>query len=259
MPNPFTKGWKYLMSSFDRKIDENADPKVQTKQAADEARRHHQEVSDHAAQVIGTEKQLSLKLDRLRAERDKREAEAREAVQQAEKAAGSGDAERAAQLNTTAELLAAKLVELESELEQETATHQQAAQAADEARRLQRRSEAQLKQQLAEVDRLNRQVDQVNMQQATNQASNNVAAVDKDDAVAGFDEVQEKIERRYAEALGRQELAESTAGPETTLSNAVADQRASARLAQLRAELGSGTAPRDSARELEERGDDNSA
>ena len=26
MANPFSKGWKYMMSSFDQKIDENADP-----------------------------------------------------------------------------------------------------------------------------------------------------------------------------------------------------------------------------------------
>lgn len=252
MPNPFTKGWKYLMSSFDQKIDENADPKVQIKQAAEEARRQHQEVSEHAAQLIGTEKQLAIKLDRLRAERDKREAEAREAVQQAEKAAQSGDDKRAAQLNQTAEVLAAKLVEVENELEQVTATHRQATQAADEARRLQQSSEAKLKQQLAEVDRLNRQVDQANMQEATNQASGNLAAMEKDDSVPGFDDVQEKIERRYAEALGRQELAEATAGPEATIADAAADQRASARLAQLRAELDGGNG---SAGELEEGGD----
>ena len=29
MANPFSKGWKYVMASFDQKIDENADPKVQ--------------------------------------------------------------------------------------------------------------------------------------------------------------------------------------------------------------------------------------
>src|SRR5699024_10508220 len=33
MANPFSKGWKYLMASFDTKIDENADPKVQIQQA----------------------------------------------------------------------------------------------------------------------------------------------------------------------------------------------------------------------------------
>ena len=33
MANPFSKGWKYLMQSFDTKIDQNADPKVQIQQA----------------------------------------------------------------------------------------------------------------------------------------------------------------------------------------------------------------------------------
>ena len=38
MANPFSKGWKYVMSSFDQKIDENADPKVQIQQAVEGAR-----------------------------------------------------------------------------------------------------------------------------------------------------------------------------------------------------------------------------
>ena len=37
MANPFSKGWKYMMSSFDQKIDENGDPKVQIQQAVQAA------------------------------------------------------------------------------------------------------------------------------------------------------------------------------------------------------------------------------
>ena len=42
MANPFSKGWKYMMSSFDQKIDENADPKVQIQQAVQAAKEQHQ-------------------------------------------------------------------------------------------------------------------------------------------------------------------------------------------------------------------------
>ena len=45
MANPISKGWKYLMASFDNKIDEHADPKVQIKHAADAAKQHHREIS----------------------------------------------------------------------------------------------------------------------------------------------------------------------------------------------------------------------
>ena len=53
MANPFSKGWKYMMSSFDQKIDENADPKVQIQQAVQAAKEQHQQISDHAAEIIG--------------------------------------------------------------------------------------------------------------------------------------------------------------------------------------------------------------
>ena len=45
MANPFSKGWKHLMASFDSKIDENADPKVQIKQAVEGAKKRHRDQS----------------------------------------------------------------------------------------------------------------------------------------------------------------------------------------------------------------------
>ena len=53
MANPISKGWKYLMASFDNKIDEHADPKVQIKQAAEAAKQQHREISEQASKVIG--------------------------------------------------------------------------------------------------------------------------------------------------------------------------------------------------------------
>ena len=58
MPNPLSKGWKYLLASFDAKIDENADPKVQIQQATDAAKKQHQQITEQAAAVIGNQKQL---------------------------------------------------------------------------------------------------------------------------------------------------------------------------------------------------------
>ena len=46
MANPFSKGWKYMMSSFDKKIDDNADPKVQIHQAAEAAREQHRQIQE---------------------------------------------------------------------------------------------------------------------------------------------------------------------------------------------------------------------
>lgn len=65
MANPFSKGWKYVMSSLDQKIDENADPKVQIQQAVKAAKEQHQEISDHAAEIIGHKSQLEMQMNRL--------------------------------------------------------------------------------------------------------------------------------------------------------------------------------------------------
>ena len=64
MANPFSKGWKYMMSSFDQKIDENADPKVQIQQAVQAAKEQHQQISEHAAEIIGHKSQLEMQMDR---------------------------------------------------------------------------------------------------------------------------------------------------------------------------------------------------
>lgn len=44
MANPFAKLWNYLMTAFDSKIEENADPKIQIQQAIEDAQRQHQEL-----------------------------------------------------------------------------------------------------------------------------------------------------------------------------------------------------------------------
>ncbi|PKZ40722.1 hypothetical protein CYJ76_11570, partial [Kytococcus schroeteri] len=60
MANPFVKAWKYLMTLFDNKIEENADPKIQIEQAIAEAQKQHQALSQQAAAVIGNQRQLEM-------------------------------------------------------------------------------------------------------------------------------------------------------------------------------------------------------
>lgn len=69
MANPFSKGWKYVMASFDQKIDENADPKVQIQQAVDAAKEQHRKISEHAAEIIGHKNQLELQINRCSSSR----------------------------------------------------------------------------------------------------------------------------------------------------------------------------------------------
>ena len=106
MANPFSKGWKYLMQSFDTKIDENADPKVQIQQAINAAKEQHQAISQQAANIIGNRNQLQRKMERLIKSQEDLQTKARTALQAAQKAEAAGDAEKAQQFNNAAEVIA---------------------------------------------------------------------------------------------------------------------------------------------------------
>src|SRR5699024_9482475 len=83
------------------------------------------------------------------------------------------------------------------------------------------------------------QADQAKMQETANKsmASMNDAALAPDEAVPSLDKVRDKIESRYANALGAQELVEgSVQGRMTEIAEAGRDVKASSRLAEIRAD-----------------------
>lgn len=240
MANPFTKGWKYLMTSFDQKIDESADPKVQIQQAVDGAKKQHQEISEQAASVIGNKKQLEMQLNRLLKSQEEYQERTRSALQQADQAATQGDAEQSSKHNNNAELIASQLVAVEQELEQTKTLYAQAEQAAEQAQNQQKESEARLKEQLSEVDKLMAQADQADMQQKSADAMESMdTSVGKPDGnVPTLDSVRSKIERRYADALGSQELMQDTANDRISeIASSGTDMRATSRLDEIRASM----------------------
>ena len=238
MANPFTKGWKYMMQSFDSKIDENADPRVQIQQAVAQAKKNHQEISQQAASIIGNRNQLQMKLERLIKSQEDLQAKTRTALQAADKATGAGDAEKAQQFNATAEVLASQLVSVEQELEQTKQAYASAEQAAREAQAHQKQSEARLQEQLAQVSQLERQLNQAKMQEQTAKTMDSMQQFGADDSVPTLDGVRDKIERRYANALGAQELAkDSMTDRMAEIESAGTDLAASSRLEQIRASM----------------------
>lgn len=240
MPNPFSKGWKYLMQSLDTTIEENADPQVQITQAAEEARRQHRAVTEQAAAIIANRHQLEMKLDRLKKDADRLMGNARTAMAQADQATQAGDTAKATQLNQTAEVFASQLVTVEQQIEETKAQHATASAAAEQAEQQQRVSDARLQEQLGQIDQLRAQATQAKMQEATArsmQQMDSMTAPDSD--VPSLDKVREKIEQRYANALGAQELTEgSIQGRMAEITEAGRDMRAQSRLDQIRAEMG---------------------
>jgi len=76
------------------------------------------------------------------------------------------------------------------------------------------------------------------MQESVNEAVEAISATMDDDQVS-LSRVEEKIEKRKAEAMAKAELREATpAGAESELREAVSMAQADAKLDELRAELG---------------------
>ncbi|AEI10477.1 rod-shaped morphology protein [Corynebacterium resistens DSM 45100] len=242
MANPFSKGWKYLMQSMDSKIEENADPHVQIQQATEASKRQHQEITERAAAVIGNRNQLEMKLHRLQEDISKLQDNTRMALQQADKAAAEGNQAKAQELNNTAEVFASQLVSVEQQFEETKQMHAGAVEAAKQAEQQQKQSAARLEEQLAQINQLRSQADQAKMQEMTSRSMQEMQGIQADDSVPTLDGVREKIEQRYANALGSQELVEgSVQGRMEEIASAGHDMKATSRLDQIRAELAAGS------------------
>ncbi|MDY5786002.1 MULTISPECIES: PspA/IM30 family protein [unclassified Corynebacterium] len=236
MANPFSKFWNYLMALFDSKIEENADPKIQIEQAIGQAQRQHQALSQQAAAVIGNQRQLEMQLNRRLEEVEKLQANTRQALQLADKARGEGDAQKAQEYENAAEAFAAQLVTAEQSIEDTKHLHDQALQQAAQAKQAVERNAAQLQQQVAERTKLLSQLEQAKMQEKVSETMQSMNSITS--GTPNLDQVRDKIERRYANALGQAELAQnSVEGRMAEVQQASIQMAGHGRLEQIRAEM----------------------
>ena len=243
MANPFSKAWKYLMALFDSKIEEHADPKVQIQQAIEDAQRQHQELSQQAAAVIGNQRQLEMQLNRRLAEIEKLQGNTRQALQLADKARAEGNEAKAVEYENAAEAFAAQLVTAEQAVEDTKQLHDQSLQQAAQAKRAVERNAMSLQQKVAERTKLLSQLEQAKMQEKVSESLKSMNSLTANDNSPNLDQVREKIERRYANALGQAELAEnSIQGRMAEVEQAGVQLAGHARLEQIRAQMGRGDA-----------------
>jgi phage shock protein A len=237
-PNPLIKGWKYLSAWFGAKIDEKADPKVQIEQAIQEAQRQHQALTQQAAAVIGNQRQLEMQLDRQLGTVENLQTQARQALVLADQARTDGDSVKAAQFEQTAQALANQLVSAESAVEDLKGLHDQALQAASQARESVKTNSQLLQQRLAERTKLLSQLEQAKMQEAVSASLQQMSDTAAPTNVPTLDEVRDKIERRYATALGQADLAQDSTGSHILeVQRATNDLKGAARLDEIRASL----------------------
>ncbi len=238
MANPFVKGWRYVMALFGAKIDEYADPKVQIQQAIEDAQRQHQALVQQAAAVIGNQRQLEMKLSRQMSEVEKLQSMARQALVLADKARAGGDEAEAGKYEQTAQTLATQLVAAEQSMEDLKTLHDQALGAAGQARQAVENNAMVLQQKLAERTKLLSQLEQAKMQETVARSLESMSALAAPGNTPSLDEVREKIERRYANAMGRAELAgNSVEGRMLEIQKSTLDLAGTSRLEQIRASM----------------------
>jgi phage shock protein A len=248
MANPFVKGWRYMMALFGAKIDEYADPKVQIQQAIEDAQRQHQALVQQAAAVIGNQRQLEMKLSRQMSEVEKLQGMARQALVLADRARAGGDEAEAQKYESTATTLATQLVSGEQSMEDLKTLHDQALGAAGQARKAVENNAMVLQQRIAERSRLLSQLEQAKMQETVARSLESMSSLAAPGNTPSLDEVRDKIEQRYANAMGRAELASnSVEGRMLEVQKSSLDMAGSSRLEQIRAsmageQLGSGSA-----------------
>jgi phage shock protein A len=238
MANPFVKGWKYVMALFGAKIDEYADPKVQIQQAVEDAQRQHQALVQQAAAVIGNQRQLEMKLSRTLSEVEKLQGSARQALVLADRSRATGDQAKAAEYENTAQAFATQLVAAEQSMEDLKTLHDQALNAAGSARKAVENNAMVLQQRLAERTKLLSQLEQAKMQETIARSLESMSTLAAPGNTPSLDEVREKIERRYANAMGRAELASSSVeGRMLEVQKSTLDMAGASRLEQIRSSM----------------------
>ncbi|HEX2272950.1 MAG TPA: PspA/IM30 family protein, partial [Acidimicrobiales bacterium] len=199
------RAWRYLTAALTGRFNEMADPKVQLEQAITEANEQHRRLVQQAANVIANQKQTEMRLNRAMEEIEKQNGLARQAVTMAEEATNRGDTAKATEYTQAAESFANRLVSTEREIETLKQLLLQATEAANQAKQAVRQNSLALQRKLSERQKLLGQLDQAKMQEQVNTA---MAALNETvgQDVPTFEEVREKIESRYAKALGAVEL-----------------------------------------------------
>ena len=230
--------WKYLTAKLTGSFNQRADPKVQLEQALLESQNQHRVLTEQAANVIAQQKQTELRLNRKLDELGKTSGQARQAVLMADEAAKRGDALKATEYTRAAEAIATKLVNIEAEVEDLKQVSLNATQASDQAKNAVQQNAARLQKTISEKQKMVGQLEQAKMQEQLNKAMASLSNTVGED-VPSLEEIREKIESRYAQAKGMSELQENSVESRMLeVESAAASYEATARLAEIRAQLG---------------------
>ena len=134
--------------------------------------------------------------------------------------------------------MASQLVSAEQSVEDLKTLHDQSIQAAGQAKQAVERNSMMLQQKIAERTKLLSQLEQAKMQEQAAASLRQMSELAAPGNTPSLEEVRDKIERRYANAIGSAELAQnSVQGRMLEVQASAVDMAGASRLEQIRASL----------------------
>jgi phage shock protein A len=165
---------------------------------------------------------------------------ARQGLVLADQARVAGDEQKALEYEKAAQSAATQLVTSEQAVEDLKTLHDQALNAAQQARKAVENNKMLLEEKLAQRTKLLSQLEQARMQETVASSLESMSALAAPGNTPSLDEVRDKIEQRYATAMGRAELASDTVeGRMIEVQRTTLDMAGQSRLSQIRASMAS--------------------
>jgi phage shock protein A len=234
----FRRWWAYIKAWFRGASDKAMDPEIEIQMAIDESRKRDQELRNQAAKVVAYRTQLESKIEKAADSVGEAREMAKVAIMKAEDAKAAGDAAGVDKWTKSAQALAMKLQASENNLTSLKSQYEIAVEQAEDAKSAVQNNAMRLQELSAKRMELLGSLEQAKMQEAVNKAVESMS-VTMDDELPSLSQVEEKIERRKAEAMAKTELRAATPeGAEAELREAVNLAQADAKLEELKAELG---------------------
>src|SRR5262245_59389099 len=213
-------------------------------QAIEDSQTQHQALVQQAAAVIGYQRQPAMKLSRQLSAAGQLTNDGRQALWRADTACAGGDDKKAAEFEATAQTFASQLVSAEASVEDLKGLHDQALSAAAQARQAVENNAMVLQQRLAERTKLLSQLEQAKMPETVARSLESMSSLTAPGTTPTLDEVRDKIEQRYATALGRADLAShSVESRRLEVQRATLDLAGQTRLDEIRRSLDAAAAP----------------
>lgn len=236
----FKRLWGYIKTLFRVKAEAAMDPEIEIEQAIQDARKRDQELRNQAAKVVAHRHQLESKIERAAEDAGEARELAKQALLKAQESTASGDAAGADKWTKAATGLAMKLQASENNLTSLKSQYETAQSQAEDAKKAVQQNAMRLQELAAKRMELVGQLQQAKMQESVNKAVESISASLGDEGVS-LEKVEDKIEKRKAEAMAKAELHGATPeGAELELREAVSMAQADAKLDELRKELGIG-------------------